>query len=89
MKRRHLLWIVPLVATISGIIVFYSFSYLMDYTAWELTAQAASKLEDGVLAWEEIPLSDDRVYYNGEFCYMINDVPVCPKRNLTDLSLNG
>jgi hypothetical protein len=88
MNWKHLFWIVPLCLILGGFVALKTMSEIIDWTAWELTVKAVSKLEDASLAWEETPLSEGRVFFNGEFCYLINEVPTCPKRNLTDLSFD-
>ena len=80
MNWKHLLWIVPLCLFIGSLSIFFTFSWFYDMTAWTLTGTVTEALEDAMLAWEETPLSDERIFYEGEFCYLINDQPVCPKR---------
>jgi hypothetical protein len=89
MNWKHLLWIIPLVILATGFIELRVIDKLLDYTSINVMERAANMVEDARLAWEEKPLSENRVLVGVEFCYRISNESICPKRNLTNFDIGG
>jgi hypothetical protein len=81
MNWKHLFWIIPMSLVLGGFITLKTIDWWLDESMIYLTEKATEKLYDGILAWEETPLSDKRIFYEGEFCYEVDKIPICPKRN--------
>jgi hypothetical protein len=81
-KTKHLWWIIPVCLLVGGLGGLKSMQWFFDMTAWELTETVTVILNDCIVAWEEEPLSNERVYFDTEFCYNVNNETVCPKRTM-------
>lgn len=83
MNWRHLYWICPLLFLVGGFTVIFTIDLFLDETSIYLMQKSTEMVYDATRAWEETPLSDNRIFYLGEFCYLVNNKTICPKRNVS------
>jgi hypothetical protein len=74
---------------IGGFLSLYTIDWFLGTLSLEVMEKATEKLSDAVMAWQEEPLSNDRIFYEGEFCYLVNNNTICPKRNVAEFIDKG
>jgi len=82
MNKTHLIYIIPITLMFGAFIGINLFTRLTDSLFNGLNTESMRMLEDCQIAYTEVPLSDYRVRIDKEFCYIVNNVSVCPKRIL-------